>query len=92
MDAEPLTSTSTGLLYEVTAYAGKSRLKITTRDIDYIRRHVQRHMSSPFRRKVPPNWYAMLDGYLNEAMASGRVDFKGYSGIACVISARVVPT
>lgn len=92
MGTEPLTSTSTGLLYEVTAYAGKSRLKITTRDIGYVRRHVQRHLSSPFRRTVPQNWYAMIDGYLNEAMASGHVEFTGYSGIACVISARVVPT
>jgi hypothetical protein len=92
MGAEPFTSTSTGLPYEVTAYAGKSRLKITTRDVNYIRRHVQRHLSSPFRRTLPPNWFGVLDGYLNEAMASGHVEFTGHSGIACVISARVVPT
>jgi hypothetical protein len=80
-----------GLLYDVTAYAGKSRLKVTAREIDYIRRHVRRHMS-PARREVPHNWYAMLDVYLNEALASGRVEFKGYAGTACVISARTLGT
>jgi hypothetical protein len=78
-----------GPMYDVAAYAGASPLRITTRDVDYLRRHVRRHMPA-MRHEVPETWYARLDDYLNEALRSGRVAFERYAGATYIITARMV--
>lgn len=89
MSNKAISSMSTGPVFEVAAYAGTSMLNITTRDMVYVRGQLRRHMPAQ-RHEVPATWYARLDGYLDDALESGRAEFERFSGAIYIITARVV--
>lgn len=91
VSGEPGTNDGAPVIYEITATARGTVLRITTSDLDYVRLHLRRHMP-PHRHEVPATWYAALDRYLHTALNTGHVRFDRYANTAFTITATVANT